>query len=296
MIDADDVRLSFVGAHAKIEILPEIGAPNGRYIQSMRSVRLQRGEVVRIGSLIGGAVLYVGVEGGFDIQPVLGSLSTYIRGGFGGWQGRALVAGDWLPLRQASASEREECELPGFDLSTPPRFRTILGPQNDHFADREIAAFFDNEYVVSPGADRMGMRLDGYRLDHAKHTTFVSDGIAPGSIQVPGNGQPIEEGLVDLADRPQHVLLEQHCEVLIFPLGFALVVGDAFEILDDDAGPKHRDDRHPQDRSAASLGDQFRQLQDVEFHRHISTLNQLVERSPPKFELRLNRAVALHPG
>jgi biotin-dependent carboxylase-like uncharacterized protein len=191
MVDADNVRLSFVGAHATIEILPEIGAPNGRYVQSMRSVRVQRGEVVRIGSLIGGAVLYVGVEGGFDIQPVLGSLSTYIRGGFGGWQGRALVAGDWLPLCQARASEREECELAGLDLSPPPRFRTILGPQNDHFADREIAAFFDNEYLVSPGADRMGMRLDGYRLDHAKHTTFVSDGIAPGSIQVPGNGQPI---------------------------------------------------------------------------------------------------------
>ena len=81
--------------------------------------------------------------------------------------------------------------MPDLDLAPPPRFRAILGPQDDHFAAREIAAFFDSEYLVSPGADRMGMRLDGYRLDHARHTTFVSDGIAPGSIQVPGNGQPI---------------------------------------------------------------------------------------------------------
>ena len=191
VVDADDVRLSFVGAQAPIDILPEIGATAGRRIQCMRSIHLQRGEVVQIGSLTGGAVLYVAVEGGFDIQPVLGSLSTYIRGGFGGWQGRALVAGDWLPLCRTSASDREDCELIGLDLSPPARFRTILGPQHDHFAAREIDAFFGGEYLVSPGADRMGMRLDGYRLDHARHTTFVSDGIAPGSIQVPGNGQPI---------------------------------------------------------------------------------------------------------
>jgi biotin-dependent carboxylase-like uncharacterized protein len=191
VVDADDVRLSFVGAQAPIDILPEIGATTGQRVQSMRSVHLQRGEVVQIGSLTGGAVLYVAVEGGFDIEPVLGSLSTYIRGGFGGWQGRALVAGDWLPLCRATASDREDRELVGLDLSPPARFRTILGPQDDYFAPREIDAFFGSEYLVSPGADRMGMRLDGYRLDHARHTTFVSDGIAPGSIQVPGNGQPI---------------------------------------------------------------------------------------------------------
>ncbi len=176
---------------APIEILPELGAKSGRRVQRMRSIRVRRGEVVRIGSLTGGAVLYVAVEGGFDIEPVLGSLSTYIRGGFGGWQGRALIAGDWLPLCRTHASDREECELPDLDLALPRRFRAILGPQDDHFAKREIAAFFDNEYLVSPGADRMGMRLDGYCIDHARHTTFVSDGIAPGSIQVPGNGQPI---------------------------------------------------------------------------------------------------------
>ena len=191
MVDADDVRLAFVGAPAPIEILPELGARSGRPVNRGRSVRVRRGEVVQIGSLTGGAVLYVAVEGGFDIHPVLGSVSTYIRGRFGGWQGRALIAGDWLPLCRPSASDREEYELPDLDLAPPPRFRAILGPQDDHFAEREIAAFFDAEYVVSPGADRMGIRLDGYCLDHARHTTFVSDGIAPGSIQVPGNGQPI---------------------------------------------------------------------------------------------------------
>ena len=74
----------------------------------MQSIRLRRGEALRIGALTGATVLYLAVEGGFDIAPVLGSVSTDIRGGIGGWQGRALAAGDRLPLRQARAGERDE--------------------------------------------------------------------------------------------------------------------------------------------------------------------------------------------
>jgi biotin-dependent carboxylase-like uncharacterized protein len=196
-VDADDVRLSFVGAQAVIEILPDMAAPSGNRIEPMRSIRLRRGEVVRVGSLTGGAVLYIAVEGGFDIAPVLGSVSTYIRGGFGGWQGRALVAGDELPLRRMQASDRVECGLDGLDFSRPTRFRSIAGPQSDHFSDREITSFFDSDYTVCAGSNRMGMRLEGRPVDHARGFNITSDGVAPGSIQVPGNGQPI----VLLADR-----------------------------------------------------------------------------------------------
>jgi biotin-dependent carboxylase-like uncharacterized protein len=190
-VDAEDVRISFVGARTAIEILPHARAKSGRRIGTMRSICLRRGEAVRIGSLSGGAVLYVAVEGGFDIDPVLGSVSTYIRGGFGGWQGRALVAGDRLPLRQMRATERDECELHGLDLDLPARVRVILGPQDDYFSPREISAFFANQYTICAGSDRMGMRLDGPPIEHARGYNITSDGIAVGSIQVPGNGQPI---------------------------------------------------------------------------------------------------------
>jgi len=196
-VDADNVRLSFAGAAAAIEIFPDETSATGRRIDTMRSIRLHHGEVVRIGSLSRGAVLYVGVEGGFDIEPVLGSVSTYLRAGIGGWQGRALAAGDRLPLRQNSVGERDECQLEGLDLTAPPRFRVIDGPQSDHFSDAAIATFFNSEYTIGTGADRMGMRLVGPHLEHARGFNIISDGIAPGSIQVPGNGQPI----VLLADR-----------------------------------------------------------------------------------------------
>ena len=163
----------------------------------MRSIRVRRGEVIRIGSLSGGAVLYVAVEGGFDIPPVLGSVSTCLRGGFGGWQGRALAAGDRLPLRRSAASARDECRIEGLDLRAPARVRAIAGPQKDYFSETEIASFFAGQYTVCAGSDRMGMRLQGRRLEHARGYNITSDGIAAGSIQVPGNGQPI----ILLADR-----------------------------------------------------------------------------------------------
>ncbi len=137
------------------------------------------------------------VEGGFDITPVLGSLSTYTRGGIGGIEGRALKAGDAIPLRLPAAPEREEQMLPSLDLAPPKRFRVILGPQDDYFTEAGIATLLGATYTVTPATDRMGMRLDGPKLEHAKGYNIVSDGIAPGSIQVPGNGLPI----VLLADR-----------------------------------------------------------------------------------------------
>lgn len=87
--------------------------------------------------------------------------------------------------------------LPSLDLSAPARFRVVLGPQDDYFTDAAIRTLLEATYTVTQATDRMGMRLDGPLLEHAKGFNIVSDGIAPGAIQVPGNGLPI----VLLADR-----------------------------------------------------------------------------------------------
>jgi biotin-dependent carboxylase-like uncharacterized protein len=191
VVEAEDVRLAFAGANAAIDILPDETASVGTRVDTMRSVRLRRGDAVRIGSLSGGAVLYVAVEGGFRIEPVLGSVATDIRGGLGGWQARGLITGDRLPLCHMRASEREEWRLDGLDLATPSRVRVIAGPQNDYFADSEMAHFFESQYAIGSGSNRQGMRLEGRPIAHARGYNITSDGIAPGSIQVPGNGQPI---------------------------------------------------------------------------------------------------------
>ena len=197
-VEADSVRIAVAGGRAPIDILAPNSAGSGRRIAPWESARLLRGEVLSIGALSGSAVAYLAVEGGFAIAPVLGSQSTLTRAAIGGFDGRALKPADVLPLRQAAVAQRDEVILPSFDLAPPKRVRIVLGPQDDHFTPAALRTLLASTYSVSRASDRMGMRLEGPPLEHShKGYDIVSDGIALGSIQVPGNGLPI----ILLADR-----------------------------------------------------------------------------------------------
>lgn len=185
---ADSVRLALVGCNAGIEIR----SGNARIIPAGQSVRLTRGEVFRIGALGDSVCAYLAVEGGPDIPMILGSASTYVRGAIGGFQGRPLQQSDIVPLKLAGVDVRGEHALPrplGLALDQP--IRVVLGPQADYFTDDAVKTFLSADYTVSPRADRMGYRLDGPPLAHAKGYNIVSDGIVAGAIQVPGSGRPI---------------------------------------------------------------------------------------------------------
>lgn len=187
-IEADSVRLALVGTGAAVEIVGDrkVEAP------SYQSIRLTRGRRLRIGSLADTGVAYLAIEGGFALDPVYDSLSTYTRARIGGLDGRALRDGDVLPLRAGAVEERAErrcADRSWFHESGP--VRVMLGPQDDYFTAASVAAFFATEYRITREADRMGMRLDGPALAHARGHDIVSDGIATGAIQVPGNGRPI---------------------------------------------------------------------------------------------------------
>ena len=192
---ADSVRVAVAGGTAEIEVTALDGTI--RRIPALQSVRLMRGERLRVGAIPGSAVAYLAVAGGLDLEPFQGSLSTYVRGAFGGLEGRALREGDLLPLRRRQAEERGEMRLAVFDLVPQSHVRVVLGPQDDYFTAAAIQTFLSQPYTVTREADRMGLRLDGPVLTHAKGYNIVSDGIAPGAIQVPGNGLPI----ILLADR-----------------------------------------------------------------------------------------------
>jgi len=185
---ADSVRVGIAGGTAVIELM---GKPP-RSLGGWRSARLQRGQSLRINRLGEAACCYLAVEGGFSVAPCLGSASTYVRGGFGGLEGRALQAGDLLPLSLGEVLSRAEIGLPhppGIGRERP--IRIVLGPQRDHFTDAAVRHLVSAEFSVSKNSDRMGMRLDGPLLAHRDGYNIVSDGIATGAIQVPGSGQPI---------------------------------------------------------------------------------------------------------
>src|SRR5262249_25214889 len=67
----------------------------------------------------------------------------------------------------------------------------VLGPQDDYFHADSISAFLSAEYRVTHQTDRMGYRLEGPGIAHVRGCNIISDGLVPGCIQVPGNGQPI---------------------------------------------------------------------------------------------------------
>lgn len=187
-VSAESVRIALVGCNAGIEIR----SGNARIVPAGRSVRLARDEVFRIGALRDSVCAYLAIEGGPDIPPVLGSVSTYVRGAIGGFQGRRLEADDSVPLRLAGVNVRGEYTLPGpLDLALDQPIRVVLGPQANFFTDDAMQTFLASDYTVTPQSDRMGYRLAGPALAHAKGYDIVSDGIVAGAIQVPGSGLPI---------------------------------------------------------------------------------------------------------
>ena len=185
---ADSVRIALAGCAASIEVR----SPRARAIEAGRSVRLRRGDIFRIGPLIDSACAYLAVEGGIDVPMVLGSASTYTRGAIGGIDGRRLQKNDMVPLKLAGVERRDERALAEpLNLALDHPVRVVLGPQADYFTETGIETLLSSTFTVSPQADRMGFRLDGPAIEHAKGYNIVSDGVVSGSIQVPGTGRPI---------------------------------------------------------------------------------------------------------
>ena len=184
----ESARVALAGSNARIEI----GRDYPRRISAGRSVRLSRGETFRVMPLDDSVCAYLAIEGGIEVPPVLGSVSTNLRGNIGGFHGRPLRQADHLPLKLNSVELRAEYALTRpLDLGLDDPIRVILGPQADYFTDETTKTFLSSEYTVSFQSDRMGYRLDGPVLVHAKGYNIVSDGIVTGAIQVPGSGHPI---------------------------------------------------------------------------------------------------------
>lgn len=184
-VEADEVRVAVTGAEGALAI-------DGQAAAAWRSYRLHRGQELHVGPAQVGVYSYLAVAGGFALPAVLGSLSTHVRSGIGGFEGRALRAGDRLALAAQSPPRGPDLMLPDAERPRPRRsIRIVLGPQDDYFTESGIECLLHSEYQVTTQADRMGLRLSGPKIEHAKGFNIISDGIAQGSIQVPGAGEPI---------------------------------------------------------------------------------------------------------
>ncbi len=177
---------------------------NGNSIPNWTVTAVKDGDKLTFGAPKGqGCRAYICVGGGVDVPPVMGSRSTYMKANVGGFQGRALKAGDELPVGTPWILWKRVVGLscpvdmrPAYDFSSP--LRAVLGPQDDAITPEGVETFFTSEYKVSTSADRMGYRMEGGEpVKHVTGADIVSDGIPMGAIQIPGQGYPI----VMMADR-----------------------------------------------------------------------------------------------
>jgi antagonist of KipI len=160
-----------------------------------------------------GARAYLAIAGGLRVEPVLGSRSTFLPAAFGGFQGRALRAGDVLPLAPDAAKlaaaryaklARHATSSAGVQtvrwsapaLTAPEREPvTLHAMEGRHYALFDAAsqrAFFEAAWRVSPDSNRMGFRLTGGpALAPAEALEILSEPTCLGTVQVPANGAPI---------------------------------------------------------------------------------------------------------
>lgn len=182
-LDAASCRIAVTGGGFRVRI-------GERVLPAWRSVTLRRGESLLVDGGYDAVWGYVAVAGGIDLPRQLGSLATHLRSGIGGWRGGTLQAGDAVPLAFSDAPGEAERALPPLARGTGP-LRVVLGPQDDYFPAESIETFLSAPYKVSQQIDRLGYRLAGPVLKHVKGFNIISDGVVPGCIQIPGDGNPI---------------------------------------------------------------------------------------------------------
>lgn len=160
-----------------------------RQLQLNESAVLADGETLTLTPARTGSFGYLALEGGVRGEPIFGSQSVYMRAGLGSPYPRPLQTGDEIETGTASALAQER----RLDLPKAPEqpIRVVLGPQDDEFEDGARELFLNSDWMISAASDRMGFRLEGPAIKHTNGHNIVSDGTVSGSIQIPGNGQPL---------------------------------------------------------------------------------------------------------
>ena len=170
---------------------------NDKPLEMWRSCIVRKGDLLSFKGPKSGCRAYLAIGGGISLASVMGSKSTNLAAQFGGLEGRPLRAGDILSSN--SPHHHLEAEGKALDRKLIPSYRSnwtlrvIFGPQDDHFLPEAREIFLASLFRVTPQSDRTGIRLTGRRLEPKAvlETSIISEGVISGTIQVPGDGQPI---------------------------------------------------------------------------------------------------------
>jgi antagonist of KipI len=187
-LEVPDERLAAV-AGAEFDVLID-----GRPAPWNAAFLVPSGSRLRFGERKQGARAYLAVGGGIDTPLTLGSRATHLVCRMGGLDGRSLRAGDRLPLGNTS-NNRGPAPSPDQPVVPPPRgeaiVRVLPGPQVDYFSADALDVLQSASYAIAPNSNRMGFRLTGPVLTHARGADILSDATPLGTLQVPASGEPI---------------------------------------------------------------------------------------------------------
>jgi antagonist of KipI len=166
---------------------------DGQALELWRPHAILPGKRVVFGATRDYARCYLCVAGGIGVTQFLGSASTHVLSGLGGWEGRALRRGDVLQIGKLRKNIRRRKLRPGVlnTLKPEKKLRVTRGPQFDWFAEEARRALASGNFVVSEDSNRIGLRLDGPRLAARVNAEMISEGAPVGAIQVTPSGQTI---------------------------------------------------------------------------------------------------------
>jgi biotin-dependent carboxylase-like uncharacterized protein len=193
----EDAIVAVTGADMPVMI-------DGQAQAGWSALQIRAGQKLSFGYLKSGARAYIAISGGIDTPPALGSRSTYAIGALGGIDGRAIAAGDTLPLGAAKGGREGASLAEGLRRAqaSPAEIRVLPGLYWHRITEAAQKGFFADEWKVAPEADRMGYRFRGgtplefvereQPFGAGSDPSNIVDGCYPyGSIQVPGGTEPI---------------------------------------------------------------------------------------------------------
>ncbi|MBP2234042.1 KipI family sensor histidine kinase inhibitor [Sinorhizobium kostiense] len=164
-------------------------------------IPLEAGDVVTFGHPTKGMRCYFAVRGGFEVKPVLGSAATDTLAVVGPppvSAGTVLTISEpAVPMESVSLDEIPMADLPA--AGDTVTLDIVMGPRTDWFTDEALDQLCNQDWLVTPQSNRVGIRLAGATpLERIDRTELPSEATATGAIQVPHSGQPV----LFLADHP----------------------------------------------------------------------------------------------
>ncbi len=178
-----DHRLAVTGGVGPVHV-------DGEHVEHGRAFMARAGQHIAIGPLQLGLRSYVGVAGGVQVDPVLGSRSTDTLSGLGPPR---LAAGDLIEVGPPGQPSEVQ-DVPALLTSGVTTVSAVPGPRDDWFTDDAVRAFFSSPWSVSARSDRVGVRLDGPALKRRATDELPSEPCVRGSVQVVSEGLPVVLG------------------------------------------------------------------------------------------------------